>query len=574
MSSNFKDIFFKTAVVVILGLSFLPFRFVQASESIPEYLTEITINQDSSINIQETITYDFGDAERHGIFRTIPYKYEARGGTFKLRLKDIKVTDAAGKDLEFTTGTSGGEVELKIGDPESTVTGKQQYKIHYRVQRAVNYFADHDELYWNVIGTGWDVPVDKVEALIKAPAITNKVSCFTGQDGSTEQSCSINGGNTETVTFATTRILQAHEGLTVVIGLPAGSLQKPSTTQKLKDILLDNGILALPILVLALMYYLWNRYGKDAKRKNAIVAQYEAPSGMSPMYIGSLLNNGMSDRNIAAEVIYLAEQGYLTIERIEKTKLLVFKGDDYIFTNLYKPSDKLAQQTQALLKAIFSEGQEIRLLSDLKDDRVFGASLMAIKGKMMTELVKDGYYHANPTHVKAIWMTLGIVGTVGLSFLLGNAIGYLGVISAVLSGLIVMVFSFLMPARTQKGADTAALIEGLSVYLTVAEKERLKFHNAPDKDPKHFEMLLPFAIALGVEQLWAAKFHDLTKAPSWYNDSTGSAFNVMAFSHSLNNFSGSMQSVAHSVTTASSGGSGFSGGGSGGGGGGGGGGSW
>jgi uncharacterized membrane protein len=102
----------------------------------------------------------------------------------------------------------------------------------------------------------------------------------------------------------------------------------------------------------------------------------------------------------------------------------------------------------------------------------------------------------------------------------------------------------------------------------------LQFHNAPEKNPQHFEALLPFAVALGVEGAWANQFKDLSKAPSWYHDSSGSAFNAAMFSHSMSDFSGSVQSVASSVTSASSGGSGFSGGGAGGGGGGGGGGSW
>jgi uncharacterized membrane protein len=145
----------------------------------------------------------------------------------------------------------------------------------------------------------------------------------------------------------------------------------------------------------------------------------------------------------------------------------------------------------------------------------------------------------------------------------------------VVSGLIIAGFGFLMPNRTIKGVETRALILGLKEYLNTAEKDRLEFHNAPEKKPEVFEKLLPFAIALKVDKAWAKQFENIYKTnPSWYSDSSGHAFNAYFLSSSLGDFSSSLNSaVASTTASASSGGSGFSGGG-GGGFGGGGGGSW
>lgn len=546
------------------------------SESITNYVTDITINQDSSINVVETINYDFGLAQKHGIFRNIPYKYKARGGTFTLRIGDISVTNEAGESIPFSDSKSGGDVVLKIGDPDVVITGAHTYKISYSVTRAVNYFADHDELYWNAIGTGWEVPITKSEAVIHAPIAITQTACFTGGEGSQAKDCSISGGNTETVNFITNKVLSEGEGLTIVVGLPANTLTKPTTTQKFLYILRDNGILLLPLAVFLFMFYLWNKYGKDPKRKNPIVAQYDAPAKMSALYLGSLLHGKTKDQDIAAEVVYLAAHGFMTIQKIETKKMVVFKDSSYEFTKLEKSTDELTSQTKKLLDVMF-DGKTSVKLSDLKTDVSFGTALVEIKSKVMKELEQDGYYRAKASLVAGFSVALGFIVGIGGSVLLGNTIGYLGVISAIISALIIITFSFIMPSRTQKGADTVAHIKGLEEYLTVAEKDRLKFHNAPEKNPQHFELLLPFAIALGVEAAWASQFKDLTKAPSWYSDTTGNTaiFNVATFSHSMSNFSNSVQSVSHVVTTASRGGSGFSGGGfSGGGGGGGGGGSW
>jgi uncharacterized membrane protein len=129
-----------------------------------------------------------------------------------------------------------------------------------------------------------------------------------------------------------------------------------------------------------------------------------------------------------------------------------------------------------------------------------------------------------------------------------------------------------MPKRTLAGAKLAKQVLGLKLYLNVAEKDRLEFHDAPAKTPERFEKLLPYAIALGVETQWAKQFEGIYNTPpSWYNDRYGT-FSTLALVGSLNHF----HSVSSSTLSSSphSSGSGFSGGSSGGGFGGGGGGSW
>src|SRR6476469_5349383 len=114
-------------VFISLGLIVAPPLYAAGTEeSVANYVSEITVNQDSSLNVVETISYDFGINQRHGIFRNIPYKYKARGGNFKLRLSDFKVTDEAGQAINFEKSTSGNDVVLKIGDPDKTITGQHQ----------------------------------------------------------------------------------------------------------------------------------------------------------------------------------------------------------------------------------------------------------------------------------------------------------------------------------------------------------------------------------------------------------------------------------------------------------------
>lgn len=69
-----------------------------------------------------------------------------------------------------------------------------------------------------------------------------------------------------------------------------------------------------------------------------------------------------------------------------------------------------------------------------------------------------------------------------------------------------MVFYHLMKAPSLLGRNVMDHIEGFRLFLTVAEKDRLNFHNPPDVTPEVFESYLPFAIALDVENEWGEQF--------------------------------------------------------------------
>src|SRR4030042_6554936 len=167
--------------VILLSFAFGTLAF---AEQIDSYDVDIKINPDASINVSEQIQYDFGDLERHGIFRYLPIKYKARGGNFKLRISDISITDETGSTYNYVVTYPGDRIQFKIGDADILITGKHTYVINYTIKRAINYFADHDELYWNVTGDEWPVPILKSSASIILPQEfpTSKLQavCYSG----------------------------------------------------------------------------------------------------------------------------------------------------------------------------------------------------------------------------------------------------------------------------------------------------------------------------------------------------------------------------------------------------------
>jgi len=199
-----------------------------------------------------------------------------------------------------------------------------------------------------------------------------------------------------------------------------------------------------------------------------------------------------------------------------------------------------------------------------------------VKKDIYKQVTSKGYFVNNPQSIKMKYIGVGVIAAFFLPFITIWSQIYFASIAISISGLIILFFASFMPARSKKGVAAKEHILGLKLYLTVGEKDRINFHNAPEKKPELFEKLLPLAMVLGVEKKWAKQFDGLFNTqPNWYSSTGYSTFSSIQLANGLYKFkTDSSASLSSSPSSSSSGGSGFSGGSSGGGGGGGGGGSW
>jgi hypothetical protein len=562
-----KSTFF-VVLSIYIGSLFTPLY----AEEIKNFYMEMLISQDGSISVQEDIEYDFGSEQKHGIIREIPYEYQTGIKNYNLRIHLSKATDFNGVPYKSKVSRDQGRMIIKIGDPDKLVSGIKNYRIDYLVGGAITFFKDHDEIYWNVTGNEWKVPIREASAKVYFDQGVPKgttVKCYTGVYGSKAEECRFTVTPTS-IQFSALRSLGAGEGLSIVIGVPKGYFKEPSTLSKASWFISDNWFFALPFLTLFLISYVWYSMGRDPDGNGVLAVRYEPPADITPAEAGTLIDESADILDITSTVIDLAVRGFLKIEETESTKFIFFSDRDYKLVKIREPGEgELKAHEHKVLSGLFGAGKEEVMISDLKNN--FYKVLPPIKKALYQELISSRYFPSNPENIRKIFKWIG-VGIIVVSMFLFQSWGIK--LSIALSGLFILIFSRFMPRKTKKGSLAKEELLGFREFIERAEKDRIE--KLAKDDPTLFDRVLPYALIFGLGDRWADAFKDMYRSPpSWYySPRYGNTFAPRIFVADLGR-SLTVMNSSFASSPRKSGGSGFGGGGfSGGGFGGGGGGSW
>jgi uncharacterized membrane protein YgcG len=543
---------------------------VRAREmKIQNFESLVTVNPNGTIDVSETITANF-TGEWHGIYRTIPVEYStAQGLNYTLFLSDVIATDDSGNRLKLETSRQGPNEQFKIYVPDA-VNATRTVVLHYHVLDGLRFFPDHDELYWNVTGNSWDVPLQAASAEIDLPAGATGIRtlAFTGAYGSNSQDADVQV-NASQITVKSRHSLRFHEGLTAVIGWDKGLVHEPTALDLFFLYLRSNWVLILPVLAFGIMFWLWWTRGRDPRRQ-PISVQYEPPDQLTPGEVGTLVDNSANMRDITATIVDLAVKGYYVIEQTERDQMLgLLHSKEYTF-HLKKPATEwqtARPHELEMLTALFDGGaRDTVKMSELQNH--FYVHLPKIRDNIFDALVTDGYYLHRPDRVRAAYIAGGVALGIFLAVAGANVSGAMGIaplsaiIAGIASGIIVCAFGWFMPARTNTGARTLEKVLGFEDFLGRVEGDRL---DRIVKTPELFEKFLPYAMALQVEKKWVQAFSNISmQPPSWYQGPYGGGFYPYLLVNDLNVMSHSAGSAFASAPRSSSGSSGFGGGGGGG----------
>jgi hypothetical protein len=510
----------KKVVALLFVFLFCKYSKAQEAFTISHYHVNLKVNKDASLDITEDLDVHFKET-RHGIIRSIQYQYPMQelpagiekaerqmhaNGYTRIFIENIKVPGHS-----FTTNKSGDYENIKIGSADKYVDGDQHYEIKYTILNAINFFKNHSELYFNIVGNQWETSIDSADFEIELPkALPDAPYYFvaTGIFGSKEDNTVTHWQSNKILYGHTTQKLNRYEGLTVGISFPNGFLIKQNYT--LRGI----GWLLLPVFVFIGMYVTWKKWGKD--EDVTIQTEYYPPENVSPSVSGYIIDNKLDRRDLTALVPYWGAGGYLMVNETEKSSLLgIIKNHDYEFVKLKDLPPTVPEFEKTLFDGIFQSGEKVKL-SDLKN--VLYITMNKAKSQLESQINKEDYYVVFSRSMGCVFPFLGI---------LAAAIGFFALVDdwqeklwlgagLIASGIILIAFGVFMTKKTKKGTVLYQKLLGFKEFIKTVEKDRLQ--EFLKQDENYFDKVLPYAIVFNMADKWKDKLRGLdVPPPKWYS---------------------------------------------------------
>lgn len=259
----------------------------------------------------------------------------------------------------------------------------------------------------------------------------------------------------------------------------------------------------LPPLTLIVCLFLWFLKGRESRSDNTTIPFYDIPNELSPIEAGLLLDNDIDDHEIAAQIMYCINQGWLSIDYEEnKTNSKIVKTDK---------ADELPEDNdnKKLISSLFENRDSIPMYKLKKDNREPGDTICYydFNNSVSKKLYEQGLYKQEPRAIKRKYNEIGwgLIFTAILIYFIGSVISFVPInpLALIISGGIVLPFQYFMSAKTEEGVKLKNSILGFKEYLEVAEKDRINFHSDPEKKPGSFSRLLPYAMVFEHEQEWS-----------------------------------------------------------------------
>lgn len=573
-------------VLLLAGAATVATASAASAESIRDFAVEVQVYPDTTFRVVESITYDFEGAYRHGIFRDIPVYDETFTGARRTYGVEVESVSMDGGAVPWELTENGPFLNVKIGDPFTTITGPHTYVITYTVRDGLRALTPDDvadpqapagltagdvELYWDFVGTGWQVPIASARATVLGPGTVLAARCLDGPAGATTECPAVAA---KSVAGLGPVGLGPGEALTGSIVWPAASFARPPS-ERVTQGLPSNPLVGVlgGLIPAALLVGLPVGLAVSRRREDAgapvpgAPPQYAPPDGLRPaeLYAAWQGRKGTTEeRVVLATLLDLAARRWIDLSDTGGSLQVDWVG---------MGSPAMAPWEEDLIRVVL-KGQTTATLSG------YDKELAVRWGLDYRELVdrQEAVGRRNPKgdEPDRRWSALAVVAAVfiaagfvamfaGQAFIaaVGLTVG-LGALAGFVAARIIT------PRRqTEQSARFLAEVDGFRAVLgTDAAAGRREFAQRSGLAPAAiFATMLPFAVVFDLEDAWLGAFPDLTP-----DQLASTGFHVGGIAAMDGLISSGTSSMSSAMTAPSSGSGG--GGSSGGGGGGGGGGSW
>ncbi|MDO5604796.1 MAG: DUF2207 domain-containing protein, partial [Paracoccus sp. (in: a-proteobacteria)] len=235
------------ALALLAGLAvwlILTLAPARADERILSFDALIEVAESGDFTVTETIrVYAEGDQIRQGILRDFPL-LQRNGLRYQRVGFELLSAQLDGAPVPSRIEQDERVLRIYLGQPGRMLDpGEHTFQISYRTDRQMRYFDDHDEVYWNAIGTEWPFPIDHATARVRLPpdAQVQDLAAFTGPHGATDQNARMTAQPDGSLLFETTRPLGPREGMTIAVAIAKGAVAPPSEAMRHEWFMRDQG---------------------------------------------------------------------------------------------------------------------------------------------------------------------------------------------------------------------------------------------------------------------------------------------------------------------------------------------
>lgn len=543
---------------LLLAVSFLPMQTVWAEEGTTEtlldddyyidtYHVDIEVGEDNTFHITETLTYNFVQAH-HGMTRVIPLWHTRNredGSESKIY---AKVSNVKCSDPIASTERDSKNYTIQVGSADAYVHGEKTYTLSYDYAMGKDPLRKADELYFNIVGTEWECPIANISWDIHMPKAFDATSlgysvgnyAASGYDTDMLQSTVTD----QTITGSYAGNLNAYEGITVRCTLPEGYFIY-------KINYMPYVLVALVVLLCAILFWFTGKEDKVIP-----VISFEPPEGYNPLDVAFVEKEAVSNTDMAALLIYLANKGYLRIEQN--------KGKDSFSMTKIKDYDGDNNIEALYMKGLFRRENTASTKSLAKDSFYEDVDKCITKeNKKMKE--KKFFF---PTAMPKFLYFIGICVVAVVFFNAFAPKTWFTYVACGIAVIILALFMFFGSKRTKAGNQVYGQILGFKEFIKKAELDRLKM--LVEENPSYYYDIMPYAYVLGLSDQWIENFETMhMPEPDWYSgrDPFGDAV-FYSMVRSANACATAPETSGGGSSGGGFSGGGFSGGGSGGGGGG------
>lgn len=488
----------------------MPLLLSAQSEEFSKFDVSVKVNLDGSLNVKEDISViSNGKVIKRGITRALPRG--PIGDDVKMERFDYDVLSVSrdGSSEDYHTKNEGKNKVIYFGSKDRFLDdGAHRYNLTYSAPKQIYFLDDKEEVRWTLAGTDTQLPIRAASLTLTVPNGMNVLgtACYTGRVGSTEQACEM-VKNGDQITYTLSRPLAKGEGMVIAAGFPSGSFVKPAPPPPATP-LQKNGTKYISFIgmLIALMYgyRTWQIHGIDPPTPD-VGPQFTAPRGLSAASLHYLNSYMPSQTQLTASLTDLAIKGYLKIDEEER------KG---IFTTseifILRPQQKDHSTHQDLAPEQVALYEYLRNMGDIELDGEYDkrlAKATEAHNKSLKEQHLD-YLKEGTNGWKVLPYFLIMLATVGGAAVFLNHAENLGIVLFIFAVTLLIVgtglYAWLIRKPSEDKVKLWAEIKAMKQYLKLSEKERRAIPGAPEMTETYFQSVLPYAIALGIENNWAS----------------------------------------------------------------------